>query len=97
VVRLFLLAWLTAFAVQTTDLLTLVVPDSCTEDVSGSAGDPCPDACPRCLCCARVPASMPQATVAVIAQQVALSAQRPPLDPSTTPSPYGIYHVPKNS
>jgi hypothetical protein len=97
VARLFLAVWLAAFAVQTTDVLMAVAPDSCTEDVEGTAADPCPEGCPRCVCCARVPAFVPQDAGAVPIEPVGLNAARPPLEPSTTPSPRVIYHVPKHA
>jgi hypothetical protein len=90
------IVWIVAFAVQATDLLTVIAPDTCTEEASGSAGDPCPQGCARCVCCARVPASVPQDATPV-AEQFARTESLPPLDPATTPSPRGIYHVPKNS
>jgi hypothetical protein len=97
VARLFLAAWLAAFAVQTSDVLTLTAPDACTEDVRGSADDPCPDSCPRCLCCARILMFVPQVTSDLTTRQVSFARPLPPLDPSTTASPQGIYHVPKHS
>jgi hypothetical protein len=97
VARLFLAIWLAAFAVQASAVLAFVVPDSCTEEVQGSAADPCPEGCPRCLCCARIAPFVPQAAIGVAVHEVSLEAPRPPLDPSTTPSPHAIYHVPKNS
>ena len=97
VARLFLAAWLAAFSAQSTDILTLVAPDACTEDVQGSAADPCPEGCPRCLCCARVPAFVPQGEMAALVQLFTRADLMPPLSPSTTPSPHGIYHVPKHS
>jgi hypothetical protein len=97
VARLFLAVWLAAFAVQTAGVLTLTAPDTCTEDVRGSANDPCADGCPRCLCCARIPAFVPQAASDLTVQHVSFSAPLPPLDPATTASPHRIYHVPKTS
>jgi hypothetical protein len=96
VARLFLAVWLAAFALQSANVLALVVPDDCTEEVSGTEADPCPDACPRCFCCARGPAFVPQVAPASV-PQVVLHGPTPFLAPATTPSPHGIYHVPKNS
>lgn len=95
--RLFLAVWLAAFAVQTSDILMVVAPDTCTEDVQGSAADPCPDGCPRCFCCARVPAFIPFALAIDLPEPATLAVQLPPLDPSTTASPRGVLHVPKSS
>ena len=98
VARLFLAVWLAAFAVQTTDLLALVAPDECTEDVQGSAADPCPDGV-RAVRVLRPSAGLratghhgprrptPQPRLSLL----------PPLDPFTAASPQGIFHVPKNS
>jgi hypothetical protein len=97
VARLFLACWLAAFAVQASDVLALVVPDTCTEEVRGSAADPCPEGCPRCLCCARIPAFVPQVAEGLAVHEVSFARALPPLDPSTNPSPHAIYHVPKNS
>ena len=98
VARLFLSIWLAAFALQASDFLTIVAPDTCTEDVRGSAADPCQDdGCPRCVCGARVPAFTTHVSSDVVAQEMATVRPLPPLDPSTTPSPRGIFHVPKHS
>ena len=95
VARLLLAVWLSAFMVQTTDLLTLVAPDECAGETRGSATDPCRDGCPRCLCCARVPVFVPQVATIVVGHQIIRDGVLPPGDPSTTPSPHGVYHVPK--
>jgi hypothetical protein len=102
VARLFLAIWLAAFVVQTTELLAFVAPDDCTasaeESSTGeSSADPCPDACLRCVCCARVPAFFPQVALAGPDQPTARPSAFSPLDPTTTPSPHRIYHVPKHS
>ena len=98
VARLLLAVWLAAFAVQTTDLVALVAPDECTEKVEGTATDPCADgACTRCVCCARVPAFVPQGLLGPVVQRITRVSQLPPLEPFTAASPQGIFHVPKNS
>jgi hypothetical protein len=97
VVRVFLAVWLAAFAIQTTDLLTLVAPDTCTEAIQGSAQDPCPEGCPRCLCCARVPAFEPQAAGEAPVEAVSRASIVPPRLPATTPSPHRVFHVPRRS
>jgi hypothetical protein len=97
VARLFIAVWLAVFTVQAADLLTIVAPDSCTEDVQGSAADPCADGCARCVCCARVPVFLPQGGVASLDGALVRTAPVPPLAPSTTPSPRGVLHVPKRS
>ena len=95
VVRLFLAVWLAAFAVQTTDLLASVVPDECVEDTQGSGADPCPERCTRCVCCARLPVFVPPvAAPAPTAAPVTADALQT-IDPSTTPHPRGVLHVPK--
>lgn len=96
VAQLFLAVWLAAFAVQTMDVLALVAPDSCTQDAQGSAGDPCPDKCSRCVCCARMPAFISQHLPTSLEPAVPpMLLPRP--DPSTTPTPRDVFHVPKNS
>jgi hypothetical protein len=97
VARLFLACWLAVFTLQVSDVLALMAPDACTEDVRGSADDPCPEGCPRCLCCARIAVFVPQVAGDLTVHQVSFARPRPPLDPSTTASPHGVYHVPKIS
>jgi hypothetical protein len=94
VLRVFLALWLALFVVQTTDLLAAVIPDSCTEETRGTPRDPCDDGCPRCVCCARVTPLIPTLPP-MWAAAVAHFELVPPLDPATTPSPPGIFHVPK--
>jgi hypothetical protein len=96
VARLFLAVWLAAFAVQTTDVLAAVAAETCDEE-SGAAFDPCPEACAHCLCCARVTASMPQNPPVPLGADGQRGGTPAPLDPSTTASPHGVYHVPKHS
>lgn len=93
---MFLGLWLAAFAVQTTDLIAAVAPDSCTEEAGGAPNDTCPEDCPSCVCCARVPVCVPPGVQPI---NVGLTGSRGLLafiDPSTTPSPQGVFHVPKN-
>jgi hypothetical protein len=97
VARVFLAAWLAVFAVQASDVLMMVVPDDCTEDVRGSAADPCPDGCPRCHCCARVPIFIPQTVSDPLPPHATAARMLSPIDPFTTPSPHGVFHVPKIS
>jgi hypothetical protein len=95
VVRLFLAVWLVAFAAQATDLIATVIPDDCVEDARGSAADPCPDECARCVCCARVPIFVPP-VAAPGGGHVMRTAQIPsPIERPTDPLPRGILHVPK--
>lgn len=96
VVRLCLAIWLAAFTFQATDLLALVAADECTESVDTPGSDPCPESCPRCLCCVRVATFIPTA-VTDLAPPVTRLSVLPPAIPSTTPSPHGILHVPKHS
>jgi hypothetical protein len=95
VVRLFLAVWLAAFAVQSTDLLATVVPDDCVEDTRGSAGDPCPENCARCVCCARLTVFVRQALTSTPADTVVDVAPVPLIDRYTSAAPRGILHVPK--
>ncbi len=97
VVRLFLAMWLAAFAAQATDLLALVAPDECTEETRGTPGDPCEDGCPRCMCCARAPVFIPQASQPARTDVSARLVMLPPTAPSAAPIPRGIFHVPKHS
>ena len=97
VVRLCLALWLAVFTIQSSDLLMIVAPDSCTEATSGSPTDPCDDACPRCVCCARVPVFIPAVVPVAVAVNGTDAAAFPPIEPSSTPSPHRIYHVPKRA
>ena len=95
VVRLFLAVWLAAFAVQSTNLIASVLPDDCVEDTRGSATDPCPDTCARCVCCARATVFIRQALASTPADCVADVAPLPLIDRYTSAAPRGILHVPK--
>jgi hypothetical protein len=97
VTRLFLALWLAAFAVQMTDILPVVVPDGCSEETRGSTNDPCRDACPRCLCCARVPIFVPQVAQAASTPVGAIVPMPPVRDRVLPPLPHAIFHVPKHS
>jgi len=90
-----LLVWLAAFAVQSTDLLATVIPDACVEDARGSTTDPCPDDCARCVCCARVPAFVPHLMTSAPSATPGVADTLAPIDPSTSPEPRGILHIPK--
>ena len=93
--RVFLTLWLAAFAVQTTDLLATVIPDSCVEDTRGSAADPCPENCARCVCCARLPVFVPHVLAPTAADVLGVDDPLPPIERTTNPAPRGILHVPK--
>jgi hypothetical protein len=97
VLRLFLTVWLAAFAIQSTDLLALVVPDTCVEDASGSGSDQCPQNCARCVCCARLSVGILQALsgdpVDFAGEFVALT----PIPSLTDAVPRGILHIPKTA
>jgi hypothetical protein len=95
VVRVCIVLWLAVFTIQSADLLTIVAPDSCTEEVQGSAADPCSDGCARCVCCARVPVFIPRAVPLVAEGEVARPEPVLPGDAPTDPTPRGIFHVPK--
>jgi hypothetical protein len=93
--RLFLAAWLALFAIQSSDLLAAVVPDDCVEETRGSAADPCSENCARCVCCARIPVFVPQALVPTPTDALTVADAQPPLAPSTTAAPRGVFQVPK--
>ena len=93
--RFFLTLWLAAFAIQSADLLAAVAPDECVEDTRGSSADPCDENCARCVCCARVPVFVPQTLTPATATTLAIAVTFQPIDPSTSPEPRGILHVPK--
>jgi hypothetical protein len=95
--RLFLAVWVVLFSVQATDLVAAVAPDSCTEATSGSAGDACGDACPRCVCCARVAPVVPQAVATMPVDGMVRSDATSPPRRVLNPSVRHIYHVPKRS
>jgi hypothetical protein len=96
-VRLFLALWLAVFAVQSTELLTVVAPDECTENSSTSAGDACRDGCLRCICCARVPVFVTQVSTGSAAPAVAVTEAIMRARAVADPTPRAIYHVPKAS
>lgn len=92
--RFLLVLWLAAFAVQTSEVLAAVAPDQCVED-TGSASDPCPEQCARCVCCARVPSSIaPVLTIAAI-EMPADVVPRAPERQLPSAEPHRILHVPK--
>ena len=94
VVRLFLVIWLAAFAVQSTELLAGVVPDDCVEETRGAA-DSCPQNCARCVCCARLPMFVAPVLTQASLDTPASAAILPPTDFSTSAFPRGVLHVPK--
>jgi hypothetical protein len=95
VVRLFLAIWLAAFAVQSTDLLATVIPDECVEDIRGSAADPCPQDCARCVCCARVPIFVSPIVASPAADVLVATDPLRAIDALASAFPHGIFHVPK--
>jgi hypothetical protein len=94
-VKFFLAAWVAVFACQTAGVAALVAPDDCVE-LAGNAqdDDPCPDTCPTCVCCARVPASLSPDPVSV-AEPPVLASVPPVIDSFSSATPRGILHVPK--
>jgi hypothetical protein len=92
--RLFLALWLALFAVQTCDVIAAIAPDGCVEE-SGAPDDRCPESCARCVCCARVAAFLPPGPATSPVAGLVRATVAPPLDPSTTPSPRAVFHVPK--
>ena len=95
--RLFLALWLAVFAVQSTELLTVVAPDGCVESTGGSATDDCRDGCLRCVCCARVAAFVTQSHTPAGAPGLATTPIALRVRPAADPGPRAIYHVPKAS
>ena len=95
--RVFLALWLAAFTIQATDVLIAAAPDACTQETRDTSSDQCPDACLRCLCCARVAAFVPHLPQPAQRPLVIRAIHAAPLAPSTTPSPHGILHVPRAS
>ena len=93
--RLALALWLVMFSVQVTELAAVVAPDTCTEESQGTAADPCQDACTRCFCCARIAVYIPHVEAQARSEGLRNAVGTDRLDPSTTSSPYGIFHVPK--
>ena len=91
---MFLTVWLAAFAIQSTELLASVVPDSCVEGTQGSPADPCQDNCARCVCCARVPIFILQVNLPTSGILVS-AVSFPPIERSTISFPQTIFHVPK--
>ena len=96
-VRLFLALWLAVFALQTTDLLTVVAPDGCAESTDASVPDDCRDGCLRCVCCARVPVFVTQNPVPVRLARLRARRRERAERPVADPGPRAIYHVPKPS
>ena len=94
-VRLFLALWLAVFTVQTTDLLTVVAPDGCTESTDASAPDDCRDGCLRCVCCARLPVFVPQTPVPIAVSAFVIDDPLVRVRSVADPGPRAIYHVPK--
>jgi len=94
--RLFLALWLAVFALQTTDLLTVVAPDGCIESTGASTPDDCRDGCLRCVCCARVPVFVSQSWVPAASPGFVLAASSARERPLADPGPRAIYHVPKS-
>lgn len=95
--RLFLALWLALFAVQTTELIAVVSPDGCIESSAGSPDDACPDACARCICCARVAVII--LDLAPEGTPVPVTRVRPPAPSNLVPDPCPrrILHVPRHS
>jgi hypothetical protein len=97
VARFFLAVWLGAFTLQTTDVLIVLAADDCSESTKGSAGDPCPENCSRCICCARVATFIHTALASAPADVPVTRATARPIDVPRDPAPHGIFHVPKDS
>jgi len=95
--RLFLALWLAAFALQTTDLLTVVAPDRCIESTGASTADDCRDGCLRCICCARVSVFVTQSCAPVTSPGLAVIPTASRVRPVADPGARAIYHVPKTS
>ena len=95
VVRVFLVVWLAAFTVQSSDLLAAVVPDACATEAEGAAGDPCPDRCARCVCCAAIAVGVLHVAAATSADLLEAPISVAPSAQSLSGSPHGVLHVPK--
>ena len=87
---------LLACAIQTTEALTLLLPDDCTTVAGASGEDDCQAACARCLCCARRAPSdaartadvpLERRAAAIIPLESRAAADTPPRD---------VFHVPKS-
>lgn len=95
--RLFLALWLALFAVQTSELIAVVSPDGCVESSAGAPGDACPDACTRCICCARVAVVILDISPAGTPVPVTRALVPAPSHLAPDPCPRGILHVPRHS
>lgn len=95
--RLFLAVWLGAFTLQTTDVLIVLAADECDDSIQGSAADPCPQNCSRCICCARVATFIHTVLTSAPADAPATRATVRPSDVLPDPAPHRIFHVPKDS
>jgi hypothetical protein len=94
VIRVLLIVWLAAFAVQSTELLAAVVPDDCVEDVRGTTDD-CPQSCARCVCCARLPIFVTKAPAPAVLDVPARPVADSTPDSMPAADPRGVLHVPK--
>ena len=72
-----------------------VVPDDCIGESRGSAGDPCPESCARCVCCARAPIFVPQVVVSPAADVQIGALPLPAIGAPRSAFPHRILHVPK--
>ena len=94
--RVFLAIWLGVFSVQGADLLTVLAPDDCLElATDNSTGDPCPDTCARCVCCARVAMSVSAEVMSAPVDRPVAAAALAEFEFPTSAEPHGILHVPK--
>ncbi len=96
VLRLLLVVWLGVFSFQSGNLLVLVAADDCVQLATDrTAGDPCPDTCARCVCCARVAASVSSDVMSAPVDRPVVAAALAEFDFPTSAEPHGILHVPK--
>jgi hypothetical protein len=94
---LFLALWLALFSVQSADIVALVAPDDCFDvGQSDDRQDPCPDFCPRCVCCVRIAVS-PSFGPRIGIEPPTIAVVPVVLDSFTNPQPRVIFHVPKTS
>ena len=87
-------------AVQSTQLIAFIAPDDCLELSSGGnqgEDDDCPTQCARCLCCARRPLPVPEASVHAPDAQMAPSTVPVDLLVQSSGSPQDVFHVPRTS
>jgi hypothetical protein len=92
--RACLVLWLALFSLQTSDLIAAVAPDGCVEQ-SESSSDPCQEGCPRCVCCARLPPCVAQASADLDSEPAVPVVAPRSIELPPAAEPHGILHVPR--